>query len=122
MFWFCSGGATCFGFAPEEQHVYSLTNPNTCALQRSAMCALARSVYMPLLTERDSLGIWSYKHVAPPEQTEHVAPPEQNQTCCSYGSKTKHGAPPEHFAVKTRVKTTSRAKPHIILKRRTPCQ
>jgi hypothetical protein len=68
MFWFCSGGATCFGFAPEEQHVYSLTNPNTCALQRSAMCALARSVYMPLLTERDSLGIWSYKHVAPPEQ------------------------------------------------------
>jgi hypothetical protein len=87
-----------FGFAPEEQHVYSLTNPNTCALQRSAMCALARSVYMPLLTERDSLGIWSYKHVAPPEQTEHVAPPEQepnmlllrskNQTCCSSGART----------------------------------
>jgi hypothetical protein len=67
-----------FDFAPEEQHVYSLTNPNTCALQRSAMCALARSVYMPLLTERDSLGIWSYKHVAPPEQEpKHVAPPEQ---------------------------------------------
>jgi hypothetical protein len=98
MFWFCSGGATCFGFAPEEQHVYSLTNPNTCALQRSAMCALARSVYMPLLTERDSLGIWSYKHVAPPEQTEHVAPPEQEpnmlllrsktKTCCSSGART----------------------------------
>ena len=31
-------------------------------------CALARSVNMPLLTERDSLEIWGYKHVAPPEQ------------------------------------------------------
>jgi hypothetical protein len=24
--------------------------------------------YMPLLTERDRLGNWGYKHVAPPEQ------------------------------------------------------
>jgi hypothetical protein len=31
------------------------------------MCFEAFS-YMPLLTERDTLGIWGYKHVAPPEQ------------------------------------------------------
>ena len=24
--------------------------------------------YMPLLSERNRLGIWGYKHVAPPEQ------------------------------------------------------
>ena len=33
-----------------------------------APCALVRSVYIPLLTERDRSGIRSYKHVAPPEQ------------------------------------------------------
>jgi hypothetical protein len=31
------------------------------------MCFEAFS-YMPLLTERYTLGIWGYKHVAPPEQ------------------------------------------------------
>ena len=78
-----------FDFAPEEQHVYSLTNPNTCALQRSAMCALARSVYMPLLTERDSLGIWSYKHVAPPEQEPNMLLlRSKTKTCCSSGART----------------------------------
>ena len=30
---------------------------NECALQRSAMC-FGASVYMPLLTERDTSGIW----------------------------------------------------------------
>ena len=44
------------------------------ALPSHSFCAPAerhvvwRSVYMPLLTERDRSGIWSYKHVAPPEQ------------------------------------------------------
>ena len=47
----------------------------TFALQRSAMCF--RSVYMPLLTERDRLGIWGYKHVAPPEQ-EPAIPTSKN--------------------------------------------
>jgi hypothetical protein len=33
-----------------------------------APCAVMRSVYMPLLTERDILEIRGYKHVAPTEQ------------------------------------------------------
>ena len=53
--------------APEEHHVYSLTIPMP-VRSSGAPCALVRSVYMPLLTERDRSGIWSYKHVAPPEQ------------------------------------------------------
>jgi hypothetical protein len=40
---------------------------HTCALHRSAMC-FGRPSYIPLLKERDRSGIWSYKHVAPPEQ------------------------------------------------------
>jgi hypothetical protein len=45
------------------------------ALQQQYLCAPAErhvlwrvAVYMPLLTERDRLGIWGYKHIAPPEQ------------------------------------------------------
>ena len=33
-----------------------------------APCCLTCAVYIPLLTERDEFGIWSYKHIAPPEQ------------------------------------------------------
>ena len=38
--------------APEEHHVYSLTTPIP-TRSSGAPCALVRSVYMPLLTERD---------------------------------------------------------------------
>jgi hypothetical protein len=44
----------------------------SCALQRSAMCFGAFR-YMPLLTERETLGIWGYKHVAPPEQEPSIS-------------------------------------------------
>jgi hypothetical protein len=43
-----------------------------------APCAVMRSVYMPLLTERDILEIRGYKHVAPTEQEPSI--------CCSYGA------------------------------------
>jgi hypothetical protein len=33
-----------------------------------APCASGRSVYIPLLTERETWGVWGYRHVAPPEQ------------------------------------------------------
>jgi hypothetical protein len=87
------------------------------------MCALARSVYMPLLTERDSLGIWSYKHVAPPEQTKHVAPPEQTEHVAP-PEQTEHVAPPEqepkHVAPpeqepRYRMMITFRAKPEVMM-------
>ena len=43
-----------------------------CVRSSGAPCALASSGYMPLLTERVRLGIWGYKHVAPPEQEPSV--------------------------------------------------
>jgi hypothetical protein len=45
-----------------------------------APCAVMRSVYMPLLTERDISEIRGYKHVAPTEQEPSI--------CCSYGART----------------------------------
>ena len=63
-----------------------------------APCAVMRSVYMPLLTERDILEIRGYKHVAPTEQA--VAPTEQEPSiCCSYGGKTRD-TDDEHFPCK----------------------
>jgi hypothetical protein len=41
------------------------------------MCFEAFS-YMPLLTEQYTLGIWGYKHVAPPEQEPRAKP---QKTC-----------------------------------------
>jgi hypothetical protein len=55
--------------ALQHQHL-----PRSCG----APCAVMRSVYMPLLTERDILEIRGYKHVAPTEQEPAI--------CCSYGA------------------------------------
>jgi hypothetical protein len=87
-----------------------------------APCAVMRSVYMPLLTERDILEIRGYKHVAPTEQEpaiccsygartldmlllrsknpRYVAPTEQEPSiCCSYGARTVD-TDDEHFPCK----------------------
>jgi hypothetical protein len=56
-----------------------------------APCAVMRSVYMPLLTERDILEIRGYKHVAPTEQEPSI--------CCSYGARTVD-TDDEHFPCK----------------------
>ena len=53
--------------APEEHHVYSLTTPIP-VRSSGAPCALVRLGLHAAPTERDRLGIWGYKHVAPPEQ------------------------------------------------------
>jgi hypothetical protein len=49
------------------------------ALQQQYLCAPAErhvlwrvAVYMPLLTERDRLGIWGYKHIAPPSKNPSI--------------------------------------------------
>jgi hypothetical protein len=49
------------------------------------MCFEAFS-YMPLLTERYTLGIWGYKHVAPPEQEPRAKP---QKTCGGAGTSCK---------------------------------
>jgi hypothetical protein len=71
-----------------------------------APCAVMRSVYMPLLTERDILEIRGYKHVAPTEQEPSIccsygaAPTEQEPSiCCSYGARTLD-TDDEHFPCK----------------------
>jgi hypothetical protein len=52
--------------APEEHDVYSRA---LLIVLRSSGARCAWPIYIPLLPERNTLGIQGYKHFAPPEQT-----------------------------------------------------